>query len=766
MQSSASNRWTANWIWDSEGLDGSNRQVIAARKCVELDAVPSSAPGRIFADALYVLYVNGVELRRGPGRASPRSRRYDVVDLAPALTKGTNVIAIVAAIDAAPSRNWMPGPTIVSELGGGALVFEADIGLEELVATDETWSTTTVRGWSLSEMTGIISRRGRELIDLAALPVELHDPDAVLEGWRPARVKSGRGLGDRDSHHPPSYPFGPTEASALPPLTVTERVLTVDRAGRWMLPDVGVGTLAFDIEGEGGEGVDAATFEVLEADGSIRELHEPIGVEIVAAAGRRTVETLDMFGLRGLTITAPESVTVHGVRLFERTHPVTGSARFACSDPFLEQLYRAGRRTVTLCSADAYVDTPSREGRAWTGDVVVHQMVDFTSNGDWSLARWNPKLASLSTTPDGMIPGAVAGDGEHGQFGVVPDWSLHWVRSVWNLYRYTGDADAVADLLPEAERIVRWFDQFINAETGLPTDIYGWIVVDWAWVPTNGASSVLAGLLGRACRDLAEMADYLGDRGRAERARRRHAALAGGFELFWDRDRRRYADTLENGVRSGTASVHAQAAALIAGFAPGHRVDRLVELMADRDRHVHATLSVPEGDPGMDGAVSVPGAQMMLQSLPDPWWDAGELLVMTQPFFRYVVHDAFAEAGRSELILDSLKDWSHLLDRCPTSLGETFWGGTLSHGWSATPVRDLVSRIVGVHPAEPGYAVVGIDPALGPLEWAETTVPTPTGEVAVRVDRDSISVDSPSPLRVEGVEYEAGRHTIRRKPAG
>ena len=764
----ATNRWLASWIWGNDPIGGAQRQVIAARRSIDLEAVPTTAPGRIFADALYVLYVNGDEVRRGPGRASPRSRRFDVVELAPHLRAGENVVTVIAAINVTASRNWMPAPTIVSELGGGALVFEADLGTAGRLVTDETWLTTTIAGWSLTEPTGIVSQRGLETIDLGAVPVDLHRTDADLSGWRPARVKSGRGMGDRESHRPPSYPFGPTQPSTLPPATVTRRPLVLE-GDRWMLPDIGVGTLVFDVEGDGGEAIEVRTFEVIEADGSIRDFHEEIGLDLVAPAGRRCAESLDLFGLRGLTITAPASVTIHRVELNERCAPLAGNGRFACSDPFFDELYRAGRRTVTLCSHDAYVDNPTREGRAWTGDAVVHQMVDFASNADWSLACWNPKLASLSTTPDGMIPGAVAGDGEYGQFGVISDWSLHWIRSVWNIHRFTGDQERVADLLPEAERIVRWFDQFLHPATGLPTDVYGWALIDWAWVPTNGASSVLTGLLGRACRDLAEMSAFVGDHGRAERAARRHAELAAAFEHFWDPVLRRYADTLVEGERGPTASVHAQAVAVASGLAPDERIERLVELMTDRANHVHATLSVPIGDPGMDGEAVLPGAEMMLPSLPDPWWETERQLVLTQPFFRYVVHDALAAAGRSDLVLDSLRDWQHLLDRWPSSFGETFWGGSLAQGWSSTPVRDLVSRVVGITPAEPGYAVVGVDPALGSLEWAEATVPTPHGEVSVRVDADTIVVESPAPLLVEGAHYGPGRHTIerrRRSPRG
>jgi alpha-L-rhamnosidase len=761
--SGATNRWAASWIWDRRGPGDAQRQVIAARRTVDLVQVPGSAPGRIFAEAHYVLVVNGVEVRRGPGRANPRSRRYDTVDVARQLRPGTNVLAVIAAIDRSASRNWTPAPSLVSELTDGALICEIDVGLDAPVVTDESWLTTTLRGWSLSEPTGMISRRGLELVDAGGIPRDLHAATLEAGGpWRPATVRSGRTMGDAAGVRAPSYPLGPTQASTLSAPSTTLRPLAEGPDGLWTLPDIGTGTIVVDLEGPAGALVEIATVEQLGPDGAPRPLDEPIGMRVTVAPTRTTVESLDMFGLRGAVVRAPEGVAVHGVALRERTHPVTGSARFACSDPLLDQLYAVGRRTVTLCSADAYVDTPTREGRAWIGDAVVHGMVDLVTNSDWTLARWNPRLAMLSALPDGMLLPAVGGDGESGEAVVIPDWALHWVHAVWTLHRYTGDADQTAQLLPGVERVLDWFEQFRHPLTGLPTDVSGWVLIDWAWVPTRGASCALTGLLGRALLELAELADAVGDAGRATRARRRHARLAEGFELFWDQQHRRYADELVLGERGRTASQHGQAAALVGGFAPAERHARLVELLADTSHHVHATLSVPGGDPGMTGEAGLPGAQLMLPGVPEPWWDAERLIVMAQPFFRYVVHDALGVAGCDDLVVGMLRAWEPLLARHPTSFGETFWGGSVAHGWSSTPTRDLVTKVLGVTPAEPGYAVARVAPALGGLAWAEGVVPTPRGEIRARATPRTIEVDSPVPVLVEGRRLEPGRHTVAR----
>ena len=239
----------------------------------------------------------------------------------------------------------------------------------------------------------------------------------------------------------------------------------------------------------------------------------------------------------------------------------------------LTDLWAVGRRTVSICSLDSYVDCPTREQRAWTGDSVVHQMVDLTTNADWTLARWHPRLTA-SPRPDGMLPMAVAGDIEASDFTIIPDWALHWVHSVWNLYRYVGDRDEVAALLPVAEGVVCAGSSRSATTTGVPTDVYGWVIIDWASVYTEGVSAALCGLWGRALLELAEMAEWLGDAGRAAWARRTPRAPGRRLRAaVGSRCRERYVDSWIPGADRPMASQHGQAAAIVGGLARPNRHD-------------------------------------------------------------------------------------------------------------------------------------------------------------------------------------------------
>jgi hypothetical protein len=101
-------RWRGNWIWTKAperprdrfaAMRGTMEPPTQAhgffRKRFILESVPERVPARITADSRYLLYVNGREVNRGPVRSQPRRLQYDLLDLAPFLQAGENVIAVL-----------------------------------------------------------------------------------------------------------------------------------------------------------------------------------------------------------------------------------------------------------------------------------------------------------------------------------------------------------------------------------------------------------------------------------------------------------------------------------------------------------------------------------------------------------------------------------------------------------------------------------------------------------------------------------------------
>jgi hypothetical protein len=811
-----SGRWRARFVWcEAPRIEagGSNLAVRWARpepvtgcfrRVLELEAAPERAPARVTADSRYVLYVNGVEASRGPVRANGRRLHYDLVDLAPHLRPGRNALAVLAVFFGRENPWWAPVPA-THELGAGALLFEARLGNEWLVS-DASWRALPLPAWELRPAGGV-GGRPAEHCDARDVPPGWLDPDFDDAGWSEARVLSGLHLGFGGRHEPPLVPYGALRPRPIAPLGCARREgtpLRVARKRRAALHDdpvaqvladmpgsrarkaapalplrldpgdgvavvtidfgeVVAGTVLLEVEAPPGARIDAAATEFVCADGRIETDDERSGFRYVARGRDDRFETLTPIGLRalGLSVRADAPVLLRAVAVHERLYPRAEGPFFECDDPLLNRIWAVGRRSVDLNAQDAYLDCPTREQRAWTGDAVVHQMVDFASNPDWRLACWNVELAA-SPRPDGMLPMAAGGDVEQNDAAFIPDWALHWVRALHNLWRWTGDRERVARLLPVAENVLRWFEPF-QAEDGLAADVTGWVIIDWSSVSVEGKSSVLNALWARGLADFAEMAAWLGDAGRARWASALHARLREAFELFWDPERALYVDCAVGGERRRPVSQHALATPLAAGLVPPERVDRVIEAMLDEKRHVHATWSRAHGDaraprPGERGV----GGAYLLLGPPPPWWDVEREIVVAQPFYAYVLHDALAASGREDLIPAQCRRWAALLARCETSWSETWYGGTVSHGWGSTPTRDLSFRTLGVTPAEPGFARARVAPRLGPLAWARGAVPTPHGLLRVAVDGEGIEVESPVPFDLDrggrSERHPPGRH--------
>jgi len=813
-------RWRARWIWCEpprieSGTGPFARRASAAcvtaclRRTFPLDAVPSRAPARLTADSRYVLWVNGVELARGPVRSNGRRLHYDAVDLAPVLRRGRNAIAVMARFFGGANPWWAPVPPGL-QLGAGAFLFEARLGDATLVS-DASWRALRADAWSQIAPRGV-GAMPAEVFDARALDAGWRDPDFDDAGWARALELAANSIGFTGRHEPPSHPYGPLLPRPIAPLGCepraaraavlarapdgalqddpVEQVLADQRAAGPLEPgaagsplridagpdgarlavldfgEVVSGTVEIELDAPAGARIDAAAAEFADEAGRLAPDGEHSGFRYVARGRDDRFETFQPLGFRhlGLSVRASGPVRVRSVVVRERLHPraTRDGPFFECSDPLLNRIFAVGRRSVDLCSHDAYVDCPTREQRAWTGDFVVHQMVDFATHPDWRLALWNVELAA-SPRPDGMLPMAAAGDVEHFDSAFIPDWALHWIRALHNAWRYAGDRDYVARLLPVAEGVLRWFEPFA-AEDGLLCDVTGWVIIDWSSVSVDGRSSVLNALWARGLADFAEMAEWLGDGGRARWARALHARVRGVFDRFWDPERALYVDHVVEGERRLETSQHAQAAPLAAGLVPAARTARVVEVLLDRGPLVHATWSRAAGDarrPG-PGERGVAGPYLLLGP-PRPWWDVARQIVAAQPFFRYVVHDALAAAGRADAIADRCRDWEALLARCDTSWSETWYGGTVSHGWGSTPTRDLLVRTLGLEPAEPGFAMARVAPRLGGLEWARGAVPTPSGLLAVSADASGVEVESPVPFVFDPGDAPSSRHPAGRR---
>lgn len=823
-------RWRGHWIWtDPPAVPSGTFPRFAQRpreeahglfrKTFTLERAPRRAPARITADSRYLLWVNGEEVSRGPARSQPRRLMYDMVDLAPHLQEGENVIAVYVRYYATPKSHWMPAAGNMSLGGTGVLVFESDLGDPSIDAgqgtgwlvSDDSWKALKSDAWTIAPPARGPGGGGVpvELFDARRLPYGWEQPGYDDGAWPHAALIRARHMGGAARSQPPTDPYGPMYARSFAPLGGETCIPTAVRVERLSgpldlsaegpaprleasllaaaidsrdvaglpvevsVPDGGAVRLVLDM-GRIVSGL--AGFEVQAPAGTVLDLaflEDPIDVPLVGPfrrhAGTRYVArgendrfgVFDLNGLRYAYMLVHDTagpVTVQGFAVREQLYPWTEGAAFACSDDELNRIFQAGIRTVQLNSSDAFLDCPTREQRAWVGDAVVHQMVHLAANVDWRLA-WHYLTLSNSPRADGILPSSVASDSEYRGGTVIPDWSLHWVHGVYNLYRFAGDRDAVLALMPTVARVLRWYEPYQTAQ-GLLKDVTENNLVDWASISTEDTSGVVTALWARGLREFAEMAAWLGESASQLWAEGIYARIWAGFEAFWDEARGSYVDHIVDGVRRPAMSQLGGALAILSGLAPEERWTRIVETITDPQALV-SSMWIRGGTPEQVRRKH----ELRAQGNYEPDWDVDRQIVLVQPFMQYVVHDAVAAAGKADLLPELYRRWSQFLVDGYDTIGECWEEGTHVHGWSCTPTKDMVFYTLGVTPAKPGYAAARIAPRLGGLAWAEGQVPTPHGLIAVRATEEGITIDSPVPVVVDlegqaSKKLPAGHHEI------
>ena len=127
--------WDARWIWagpaplpvspiGAAGIPPKEtwNRFCYLRRTVQLDSVPTSVPARVTADSRFVLFVNGVEVARGPARSIPERLAWTEIDLAPYLRAGRNAIAALVRFYGVPGPWWRPAaPSFLLGFGSFAL---------------------------------------------------------------------------------------------------------------------------------------------------------------------------------------------------------------------------------------------------------------------------------------------------------------------------------------------------------------------------------------------------------------------------------------------------------------------------------------------------------------------------------------------------------------------------------------------------------------------------------------------------------------------
>lgn len=682
--------WKGAWIWTA----GAKPDTAAAyfRKKVTLASAPRKVTAKISADVIYRLYVNGVLVSRGPddpGRDyDPPSRwshqwLYDVRDLTPFFTKGTNVIAAEVFTKQQPNCS----------LGRPGFTFEASIEQPgrpaTVVSSGPDWRATPAAAWSVARF---------KPADPKASPVSYlrYDAERDPANWRSA------GFNDStwDAAVAVESVWGPLAASEIPPrmeavypsLTRGPLVLHANQPASVRFGRVLSAYLSVKVRGPAGA---VLTIQP-------NELNKPgfhRMTEVVLRDGVTYYEfpTMDSFSTVNLLVTnAPSPVEIEDVRAGFVSYPVSYRGSFESSDAELNTLWKACRWATQICMQTHHLDSPHhQEPISDPGDYLIEAVENYYAFGEPWLARQDLRK--------------FAGILQHsGYLNFHTSYSLLWLQMLVDYVDYTGDVALARELAPVVHGLLGRFTGW-RGRNGLISEAPNYMFLDWVNIggiachhpPAVIGQGYMTAFYYRGLADAAQVALWSGDRQLAERYGRLRREVAAAFQReLWNPEKGLYRDG-KPFQTSVAPSRWLPADTQIETFSPH------VNLLA-----VLYDLAPKSGQAAIMSKVMAGGEPN------------------TQPYFMHFVFAALDHAGLfEEYAVPQMRRW-HLHPDTGT-MSEMWTTGDYSHGWIGTPLIQMSARILGVTPAGPGFRKALIRPIPSGLKSARGTTPTPHGNIDV-----------------------------------
>jgi alpha-L-rhamnosidase len=750
--------WSASMIAPDDDFDGAP----LLRRELRLDdghGAVTTAVLHATARGVFTAFLNGAPVSDevlSPGWSSYewrlRYRTYDVTELLRTAPDGRVVLGIALGNGWHRGRlGWSGGQGLYGDELGAFAQLEVGFadGHRQVVVTDESWSA------------GPSAVLANDLYDGQTIDARLRDdawqrPGFGGEGWV--------GVHAQQFHTSILTPYvGPVvrRQEELRPV----RVWT-SPAGRTLV-DFGqnlVGWVRVALRGAPGATVTLRHAEVLE--------HGELGTRPL-----RTAQATDRFVLSGGDDVFEPTLTFHGFRYvevegwpgpIEALHDALAAVvvhsdlprigRFACSDELLNQLHRNvvwGARGNFL---DLPTDCPQRDERlGWTGDIAVFApTAAFLFDVSGFLRDWLADLDAEQRAADGLVPFVVPDVlkyTEHPKEFPTPETSAIWSDAAvwvpWALWEAYGERQVLEETYPAMTAHVRRAAS-LTSENGLWDQ--GFQFGDWL-DPTapsdepfrakadNGV--VATACLYRSARTVADEAAILG-----------RDAESDEFAALAERTRTAFTKhyvSADGRIRSDAVTGYALAIVFGLLDAPVQQRagERLAELVAENGHRITTGFA---GTPYVCDALTQTGHLD----------DAYRLLLQREcPSWLYPV-----TMGATTV----WERWDSMLPDGSINAGEM----TSFNHYALGAVADWMHRVVGgLAPAEPGYRTVRVAPRPGGgLTWAQTSLETPRGPVAVawRLDPGGefeVDVTVPDGIAVEidvpgaGAQRVAGgRHHV------
>ena len=729
-----------NWIWTKDQYDSDKPVTVFFRRSFTLDQVPAEPVFvQVTADTRYRFFVNGHFVCTGPRRGDDKQWFYERVNIRKYLNEGENVLAAsVLRYPPVPYRGFRsawrtqtPGFMLKSEC-------------EAVPSSDVSWKCRIAQEIE----TGC---RDREYIRL--FQEETVRGDLLLKLWNRTVFD------DSDWNEPMTYPPFLLVPS-VSPLFMKERTVPLmyekekHFTGVHHIVSSKIGKETYDemLAGRGSVHIPAGSHEVIDIlaeklttgylqlsvckgknskmtileseayakmteingrpsmikadrlDYTYGELMGPTDIFFPGGYGTEDdPEVYEPFAFREFRlirleiVTGDEELILKNFSYRETGYPLDVRTEIRTSDPSLTDIWRICENTLRACMHETYEDCPGYEQLQYVMDTRSQILFTYCSSGDDRLARQAIDDISRSQRADGLIAACYPSF----KSNVIPVFSVYYVLMIYDHMMYYGDRKFLKHYWPSVMRVCSFFIDHID-ETGMVGKIenmggldkcyWGYIDSTDEWVlgippVAEGKNITMMSLLTMTLLDAsAKIADYIGYHDEA-------AEYTGINDAM--RDTLRKTCISETGLVQDTP-----------GEEMFSQVSQIFGVLND-------VLTGEEAEKAMEKSLK------------------GKMTPCSLPMVFYQLR-ALEKTGLYHLCDDIMERWRTMLKlNLSTTLEHDSPNQQRSdcHAWASIPMYEMTAVMLGIRPAEPGYASVSFNPVPGYLQWAEGDVITPKGMV-------------------------------------
>ncbi len=561
---------------DTERL---NRHILF-RKSFRLESVPEKAPLRVSADDCYKLYANGAFVAQGPAPGYPSRTFFNLLDVAPYLRPGRNVVAVHTYYQGLVNRVW-----VSADRRHGLWMDLEDGSGNVLARSDGSFLCRLHTGYSACGTVGYLTQF-LERYDASAPEVGFEDPDFDDSAWAPARVRTHA-----------DYVFAPDpvpvlEVERVAPVKTEERPAPAPGGSsgeKILFVDFGaiyIGNLSLRAAGPRGAEITLRFGQELREDGSVR--HDMRCncdyVEYFRLSGRPDGDVLRQFDYKSfryaeLVLPGGVGVDLASVALVARHRPFALRAACRFSDPRSLAVWNLCAGSFRYGVQETIQDCMDREKGYYMGDGCYTMWAYYLLTRDVAMLRkFVDDFLASSFISEGLMTCACCSFMQE-----IAEFPFYFVLLVWEYAAETGDWEFVR---PRYARLARVMDDYrarYAEPDGLLSRLDKWCVTEWPRNCRDGYDvdveegkvceakhNVINAWYVGAVRCMNKLAAGLGLPPYADEAAYKRAFV----DAFYDRERHLFKDR----VGSGHVSLPANSYAAFFGLFPEKEgEDRVVE---------------------------------------------------------------------------------------------------------------------------------------------------------------------------------------------